>query len=144
MTHSPGFPTWRFLPDIQRGTTVLDLGCGVGLDSLVAARRVGPHGGVYGVDFSDAMLARAREAIIEAGLANAEVVQGDAEDLPLRDGVMDLALCNAIFNLNHARDSVFREMARELRPGGTTYAAELVLGGPLPQETRESATYWFA
>jgi ubiquinone/menaquinone biosynthesis C-methylase UbiE len=82
--------------------------------------------------------------IREAGLANVEFFQADAEDLPLEDGAIDLAFGNGIFNLNPARDVIFRELARVMRPGGAVYSAELVLRGPLPREIRESATDWFA
>src|SRR5258707_1880194 len=90
--------------DIRTGDTVLDLGCGAGLDSLIAARRTGPAGTVIGVDFSSAMLARARCAARDAGIGNVMFCQASAEALPLRDHSIAVALVNGIFNLNPARD----------------------------------------
>ena len=130
--------------DLPAGITVLDLGCGAGLDSLIAARRVAPKGRVIGVDFSDAMLARARQSAAEAGVGNAEFHQENAEDLPFEDGLIDVALVNGMFNLNPARDAIFRELARVVRQGGSVYAAELILREPLAPEVQESEANWFA
>ena len=130
--------------DIPEGATVLDLGCGAGLDSLIAAQRVGPEGKVIGVDFSDAMLARARQAAAEADASNVEYRRADAEDVPLDGDSVDVALVNGIFNLNPARDAIFGELARVVRPGGAVYAAELILKEPLPPEVQSSEANWFA
>lgn len=130
--------------DIPAGAVVLDLGCGAGLDSLIAARRVGPKGRVIGIDFSEAMLARARQAATAAGCNNVEFYQAEAEKLFLETGWIDVALVNGIFNLNPARDLIFAELARVMRPGGVVYAAEIILGEPLPPETQASETNWFA
>ena len=130
--------------DLPVGATVLDLGCGSGLDALIAAKRVGSAGKVVGVDFSEAMLARAREAVVESGTTNVELRQADAEQLPIREGEIDLALVNGIFNLNPARRSIFNELSRVVRRGGSVYAAELILSQPLPSETRASEKDWFA
>jgi SAM-dependent methyltransferase len=138
-----GVSNLSFLAEIPEGATVLDLGCGAGLDSLLAARRAGPAGKVIGIDFSSAMVARARQAAEEAGATNVEIHQADAEALPLKDASIDLALVNGIFNLNPARDAIMRELARVMRPGGSVYAAELVLKGPLSPEERASETNWF-
>ena len=130
--------------DISAGATVLDLGCGAGLDSLVASQRVGPSGKVIGVDFSNAMLARAREGKAEARADNVEFRFTDAERLPLEDGSIDVALVNGIFNLNPDRSAIFRELARVVREDGAVYAAEIILREPLPKEVQESETNWFA
>lgn len=130
--------------DIPKGSRVLDLGCGAGLDSLIAAQRVGPQGKVIGVDFSETMLARAQQGAAEAGAWNVEFIHTDADDLPLDDDSVDVALVNGIFNLNPARTAVFRELARVLRPGGRVFAAELILRAPLPEEVKRSESNWFA
>jgi SAM-dependent methyltransferase len=130
--------------DIPAGATVLDLGCGAGLDSLIAARRVGPMGRVIGVDFSETMLKRACQAAAEVGLENVEFRQAEAENLQLNDFSVDIVLANGIFNLNPARDHIFSELARVVRPGGSVYAAEIILRDPLPPEIQESETNWFA
>jgi SAM-dependent methyltransferase len=125
--------------DLRAGERVLDLGCGAGLDSLVAARRVGPAGAVVGVDFSAEMLATAARA----GAPNAAWCRASAEALPLAGGSIDAALVNGIFNLNPGRAGIFAELARVVRPGGRVHAAELVLRGPLPEAERTESN-WFA
>ncbi len=130
--------------EIPSGATVLDLGCGAGLDSLIAAQRVGPTGQVIGLDFSPTMLQRARQAAIEADIERVEFRHNDAENLDLEDASIDIALVNGIFNLNPTREQIFHELARVIRPGGAVYAAELILREPLPPEVQASETNWFA
>lgn len=130
--------------EIPSGATVLDLGCGAGLDALIAARRVGPAGKVVAVDFSTAMLDRARQAVAEAGASNLELREAGAEQLPIADDEIDVAMVNGVFNLNPSRDAIFRELARVVKRGGTVFAAELILSNPLPAETRASESNWFA
>ena len=129
---------------IPEGATVLDLGCGAGLDSLIAARAVGPSGKVIGIDFSEPMLDRARKAATQAGVENVEFRQADAEDLPLSLSSIDVALVNGIFNLNPSRDLIFGELARVLRRGGNVYGAELILAGPIPPNVTPTEADWFA
>ena len=130
--------------EISPGSAILDLGCGAGLDALIAAGRVGSTGKVIGVDFSETMLDRARQASRELGIENVEFHHADAEDLPIDNEAIDVALVNGIFNLNPGRKEVIRELGRVLRPGGTVYAAELVLRESLPDETCSSKSNWFA
>ena len=130
--------------DIPTGATVLDLGCGAGIDSLIASGRVGVAGKVVGIDFSDAMLVRAREAAAEYGIDNVEFHYAEAEDLPIADGAIDVALVNGIFNLNPDREAIFRELARVLRQDGVVYAAELILREPLPAEILKNPGSWFS
>jgi len=130
--------------ELPVGATVLDLGCGSGTDALIAAKRVGPTGKVIGVDFSAAMLSRARQAVDQSGTGNIEIRESDAERLPIRDGEIDVAIVNGIFNLNPARETIFHELARVIKPSGKLFAAELILRQPLPSETRASETDWFA
>lgn len=129
---------------LAAGTTVLDLGCGAGLDSLIAAQKVGENGHVVGVDFSSDMVALARQNALAVGLRNVSFVNGDAEHLPLPNGVIDTALVNGIFNLNPARTAIFAELARVVRVGGSFYAAEIVLRHRLSAETIANETNWFA
>jgi arsenite methyltransferase len=127
--------------ELTEASSVLDLGCGAGLDSLLLARRAAS---VLGVDFSPEMLARARGAAAAANAANVTLRQGDAEAIPAPDGSIDVAVVNGIFNLNPARAEIFRELARVVRPGGGVYAAELILAGPLPPEEASNPRDWFA
>ena len=130
--------------EIPAEATVFDLGCGSGLDSLVAARRTGPKGKVIGVDFSKAMLERANRALAEIGTDNVKLRLADAERLPIRVGSIDIALVNGIFNLNPARQTIFSELARVVRQGGLVYAAELILREPLPPEFEITENNWLA
>ncbi len=123
---------------------VLDLGCGAGLDSLIAARRVGSGGFVLGMDFSGGMLARARRAAAQAGVENAGFCRAEAGRIPLRDATADVALVNGIFNLNPKRERIFKELARVVRPGGALFAAELILREPLSAQERADQRNWFA
>jgi len=130
--------------EIAAGSTVLDLGCGAGLDCLVAARKTGSGGKVIGLDFSAAMLERARLAAGELGLEQVEFRQGDAERLPFEDGSFDTAMVNGVFNLNLARGKIFGELARVLRPGGAAWVAELVRRAPPTEEASGADADWFA
>ncbi|HTR36040.1 MAG TPA: methyltransferase domain-containing protein [Bryobacteraceae bacterium] len=124
--------------EIEPGDTVLDLGCGAGLDALIASERVGITGRVVAVDFSEAMLRRA-----QAG-TNVVFCLADGERLPLADASVDVALVNGIFNLNPVREAIFGELARVLRPGGKVHAAELILARPLSAQEQGSEANWFA
>lgn len=128
---------------IPAGARVLDLGCGAGLDSLIAAQLAGPTGRVMGVDFSDSMLARAGEGAVVLGV-NVTFCRGDAEHLPLETGSVDVALVNGIFNLNPARSEIFSELARVVRPGGVVYAAELIAQETVTTSGTFTEAEWFA
>jgi ubiquinone/menaquinone biosynthesis C-methylase UbiE len=130
--------------DIPHGATVLDLGCGAGLDSLLAGAKTGPSGTVIGVDFSTSMIDRARLAALEVGVSNIEFREADAERLPIEDASIDVAIVNGIFNLNPMRDAIFRELARVVRPDGVLYAAELILRGPVETPETADEANWFA
>jgi arsenite methyltransferase len=130
--------------EFEPGMKVLDLGCGSGLDALIAAHRVGPTGEVFGVDYSEAMLDRARHAARLADLGNVEFVLASADRLPFPGGSFDVALVNGIFNLNPSREALFRELARVVRLRGAVYAAELILVAPLAEGSSCNATNWFA
>ena len=139
-----GVSNVSMIAEIPEGATVLDLGCGAGLDSLIAAGRAGRSGRVIGVDFSDTMLERAREAAQEAAVPNITFEHEGAEHLPLDDACIDVAIVNGIFNLNPAPEFIFSELARVLRRGGVAYSAELILASPLPPNIRPIESDWFA
>ncbi len=116
--------------DIQPGHQVLDMGCGAGLDTLLAAGRAAR---VFAVDFSPEMLRRAGRSLEEMGLTEkVKLIRAEAQSLPFPDGSLDVALVNGLFNLNPFREEAFRELARVLRSGGRLYACELVLSEPVP------------
>lgn len=130
--------------DIPQNARVLDLGCGAGLDTVIAAGRLGARGRVIGIDFSGEMLARARQGAAQVGSGKITLCRADAERLPIQDGSLDVALVNGIFNLNPAREQIFKELARVIRGGGSVFAAELILREPLPPTTVFSEADWFA
>lgn len=139
-----GVSNLSILAEIPQEATVLDLGCGGGLDSIIAARRTGPQGRVLGVDFSPAMLKCAKQGLLEAGIKNVRIYSADAERLPIEDNSVDVALANGIFNLNPERSKIFSELARVVKPGGSAYAAEIILRETLGEVVESTATNWFA
>jgi arsenite methyltransferase len=130
--------------EIPTGSTILDLGCGAGLDTLIAARRTGPTGRVTGIDFSSSMLDRARRAAQEVGLGNIEFRESPAECLPFKNGEIDIAIVNGIFNLNPHREAIFNELFRVVRRGGLVYAAELILIERVADSSPHAEADWFA
>ena len=90
------------------------------------------------------MLARARQAVAQVALDNVELHLADAEDIPVEDRVIDVAIVNGIFNLSPTRDAIFNELARVVRLGGAVYASELILREPLMHNVCESETDWLA
>ncbi len=131
---------------LSSGDVVLDLGCGGGLDSLIAAERVGTKGWVVGVDYSRSMISRAHRALQEIEQSNLLFCLADAETLPLADGSVDKALVNGIFNLNPGRQAIFRELSRVVRKGGAVYAAEIIQVQPIQTTSPGGASDddWFA
>ena len=130
--------------EIPPGSVVLDLGCGAGMDSLISRQRTGPDGQVIGVDFSETMLERARKSVEKMGFQNIDFKNADAENLPVANAVVDVALVNGIFNLNPSRQEIFAELARVIKPGGCVYAAELILKKALPEVELSDPKNWLA
>jgi SAM-dependent methyltransferase len=130
--------------DLAGVRVAVDLGCGAGLDARLLAGRLAAGGMVVALDLTPGMLARVGEAT--RVLSGSEVcrVAGDMERLPLRDGVADLVLANASFNLTVDMGAAFAEAARILRPGGRLVARELIRDGELPPEIAEDPTAWNA
>ena len=124
--------------DLQPGETVLDLGSGGGIDTLLAARRVGPRGRVIGLDMTPAMIEKARGHAVLAGATNVEFVEGRMEATPLPDASVDVAISNGVINLVTSKGKMFREIFRVLRPGGRLVFADSVIDGCLPKELLDS------
>ena len=125
------------------GEAVLDIGCGAGVDSLVAALLVGPRGRVVGVDVSEEMLIRARANLDLTGLANVSFKVASAEALPFPDREFDVVISNGVFNLTVDKEQALKETRRVLKPGGRLMLADMVLVQELPAAKANKAENWF-
>ena len=124
---------------LRPGEMVLDVGCGAGIDTLLAARAVGPAGRVIGLDMTPAMVERTRRHAADAGLDNVEAREGLMEALPLADASVDVVVSNGVLNLSTRKSRALAEMLRVLRPGGRLALADLVVTQALPEEVLRSA-----
>ncbi len=122
--------------ELREGETVLDLGSGGGIDVILSARRVGPTGKAYGLDMTQEMLELARRNATEAGVANAEFLEGYLEAVPLPDASVDVVISNCVVNLSEDKPKVFAEMARVLRPGGRLGVTDIVAADELARAER--------
>lgn len=128
--------------ELQPGEVVLDIGCGTGIDLLLAAPQVGSTGKVIGLDLTPEMLTRAREHVSQAGLTNVELLPGSMEEIPLPDASVDVVISNGVFNLSTKKDQAFAEAYRVLRPGGRMVAADMLLVADLPPTLLENPKLW--
>jgi SAM-dependent methyltransferase len=130
---------------IEPGETILDVGCGAGMDLLLAARRTGPTGRAIGVDMTPAMIERAKRAAVKAGLwENIEIRRGMAEELPVDSDSIDVVISNGVLNLSADKLRSFGEIYRVLRPGGRFYLADVVVQRELSLAARSDVDLWAA
>jgi arsenite methyltransferase len=127
---------------LETGEHVIDLGCGAGMDTLVAAQMVGPEGRVVGVDMTPEMLDKARGAAAEMGVANVEFVEGEIEALAVADGSFDVVISNGVIDLIPDKDAVFSEIFRVLRPGGRIQLADVTIQKPVSEAGRRNIDLW--
>ena len=130
------------LADLQPGESVVDLGSGSGMDAFYAADLVGPAGHVYGVDFTQEQLDKARGLAEAAGLTHVEFREGRIEALPLPDAAVDCAISNGVINLCPDKQAVFTEAARVLRPGGRLAIADIITEQALTEAIVCNADLW--
>lgn len=127
---------------LKPGEQVLDLGCGAGTDSLIAAQMVGSEGSVAGIDMTAEMLEKARAAAVELGVENVEFVEGEVERLPFADGSFDVVISNGVIDLVPDKDAVFSEIHRVLRPGGRIQIADVTIQQPVSDEGKRDIDLW--
>ncbi len=127
------------LPD---GAAVLDLGCGAGFDTLIAARQVGPAGHVLAVDMTEAMLLKTAAGARSIGAANVTTELGFAEALPADTGSIDVVISNGVVNLCPDKEAVMREIWRVLKPGGRIQIADIVVHKEVEQAAKDDIDLW--
>jgi len=130
------------LAEISPGERVVDVGCGAGIDSLIAAHMTGPEGQVLGIDMTPSMLEKARRSREEAGLSNVEFREGHGESLPIPDGWADVVISNGVLNLMPNKFLALREMARVLGPYGRLQIADILVEKEVPEAAKEDIDLW--
>ena len=132
-----GLPTQ--FAQIKNGDVVIDLGSGAGNDAFVARNETGETGKVIGIDFTPAMIDKARVNAEKLGYHNVEFRQGDIEKMPVTSEIADVVVSNCVLNLVPNKEGVFREIYRVLKPSGHFSISDIVLAGELPVKIRQAA-----
>jgi SAM-dependent methyltransferase len=127
---------------LHPGEQVVDIGCGAGLDSLIAARMVGRQGQVMGIDMTAAMLEKARCGAAAAGLTNVEFREGYAEALPVSDAWAEVVISNGALNLMPDKVAALAEMARVLKPGGRLQIGDILVQKRVPTSAKRQIDLW--
>ena len=132
-----GLPTQ--FAQIKKGDVVIDLGSGAGNDAFIARHETGETGKVIGIDFTPAMIERARQNNEVRGFNNVEFRQGDIENMPVTANTADVIVSNCVLNLVPNKDGVIKDIYRVLKPGGHFSISDIVLEGKLPKQIQEAA-----
>jgi arsenite methyltransferase len=127
---------------LRPGMTVVDIGCGAGMDLLLAGRAVGPTGRAIGVDMTEAMAGRARNGARAMGLIHVEVRVADALNLPIESGTVDAVMSNGVLNLTPDKSVAYSEVFRVLKAGGEFLYGDIVLGAELEEDARKDIDLW--
>jgi arsenite methyltransferase len=127
---------------LTAGATVVDIGCGAGMDLLLAAQAVGPAGHAIGIDMTEAMAERARAGARALGLSLVEVRIGDALDLPVDSASVDVVISNGVLNLTPDKQQAFAEVYRVLKPGGQFLYADIIVASELSESIRRNIDLW--
>ena len=130
------------LGTIVAGESVVDLGCGAGIDTFIAAKKVGPTGQVIGVDMTETMLNKARKAQEEIGCSQVQFEYGVIEDLPIAENWADVIISNGVFNLAPNKEQVLREIYRVLKPGGRLQIADILVQKKVPESAKRKIDLW--
>jgi SAM-dependent methyltransferase len=124
------------------GATVVDIGCGAGMDLMLAARAVGPNGRAIGIDMTEPMAARARAAARAMGFGHVQVRAGDALDVPVDSESADFVITNGVLNLAPDKRQAFGEVFRILKPGGQFLYADIIVANELAESVRRDIDLW--
>ena len=127
---------------LAAGERVVDLGCGAGIDSFIAAHSVGPSGAVVGVDMTPEMLEKAEDARAHMEVDHVEFRRGYLEDLPVTDGWADVVISNGVVNLCPDKEATFREIHRVLKPGGRIQIADILVHRPVSDAAKQRIDLW--
>jgi arsenite methyltransferase len=130
------------LGKLRPGERVVDVGCGAGIDSLIAAKKVGPYGRVIGLDMTPSMLEKAHHAAKEMGLESVEFREGYAEALPVSDGWADVVISNGVLNLMPDKTAALEEMSRVLKPGGWLQIGDILVQKAVPESAKRKIELW--
>lgn len=130
------------LGSIHSGDKILDIGCGAGLDMILASRLVGPTGRVCGIDLTPEMVKKARANFVRVGASNVSAVVAGSEAIAYDDDTFDVATSNGVLNLSPLKEQSLREIYRVLRPAGRLQLADIVLNEDLPAEMANSLDAW--
>ena len=128
--------------ELTAGERVVDVGSGGGIDSLIAARMVGPTGEVGGIDMTPAMLEKARAAASESGIDNVEFREAYMEELPVPDGWADVVISNGVLNLTPDKRKTLGEMVRVLRSGGRLQIGDILVNREVPEGAKKKIDLW--
>lgn len=128
--------------DMQSGETVLDVGCGAGFDTIIAARQIGLSGRVISVDMTPAMLEKAQAGARQAGAGNIDFRNGLAEALPVEDESVDVVISNGVINLCPDKMAAMQEIYRTLKPGGRIQIGDIVVHKEVPEDAKSDIDLW--
>jgi SAM-dependent methyltransferase len=126
----------------RAGETVLDIGCGAGFDTLLAARYVGLSGRVIALDMTPSMLEKTRDGAAVLGLSNVDTREGFAEELPVESESIDLVISNGVVNLTPDKLAVMKEVYRVLKPGGRFQIGDILVHKEVPQDAKDDIDLW--
>lgn len=128
--------------EVKEGDTILDIGCGAGIDLILAGRRVGSDGKVFGIDITVEMKEKAIDNFKKAGIHNGEIYLASSEEIPFEDNTFDLIISNGVLNLSPLKEKTFGEIYRVMKPDGRFQFADIILKEDLPPETAGNLKAW--